>query len=132
MPFSTKRQPLRLTADEKQRLEMLRRSRSAETREMLHAAILLDLADGRSANSVAISNGVNRHTVVLCANKYFQFGLETALGDLPSHVFLQQARRSTVRRNNPAPSAFGRRSAKPRRWHRLESAGVCPAVACGS
>ena len=90
MLFSTKRQPLQLTGDEKQRLEMLRRSRSAETRETLHAAILLDLADGRSANSVALSNGVNRHTVALCANKYFQFGLEAALGDLPRPGKLRQ------------------------------------------
>ena len=83
MPFTTKRQALRLTADERQRLVMLRRSRSAEKRETLHAGILLDLADGMSDGAVARSNGVNRHTVALCARKYFQFGLEAALGDLP-------------------------------------------------
>jgi transposase len=83
MPFTTKRQALKLTADEKQRLETLRRSRSAEKRETLHAAILLDLARGRSDAAVARSNAVNRHTVALCAGKYFQFGLEAALGDLP-------------------------------------------------
>jgi transposase len=64
-------------------LEILRRSRSAEKRETLHAAILLDLADGMSDGAVARSNCVNRHTVALCADKYFPFGLETALGDLP-------------------------------------------------
>ena len=83
MPFTTKRQALKLTADEKRRLEILRRSRSAEKRETLHAAILLDLAGGMSDGAVARSNGVNRHTVALCASKYFQFGLEAALGDLP-------------------------------------------------
>ena len=83
MPFTTKRQALRLTADEKQRLETLRRSRCAEKRETLHAAILLDLARGMSDAAVARSNAVNRHTVALCAGKYFQFGLEAALGDLP-------------------------------------------------
>jgi transposase len=83
MPFTTKRQALKLTADQKQRLEILRRSRSAEKRETLHAAILLDLADGSSDAAVARNNGVNRHTVALCATKYFQFGLEAALGDLP-------------------------------------------------
>jgi transposase len=83
MPFTTKRQALRLAADEKQRLETLRRSRSAEKRQTLHAAILLDLARGMSDAAVARSNAVNRHTVALCAGKYFQFGLEAALGDLP-------------------------------------------------
>ena len=83
MPFATKRQPLRLTADEKQRLEVLRRSRSAEKRETLHAAILLDLANGMSDNAVASRNGVNRHTVALCVRKFLQFGLDAALGELP-------------------------------------------------
>ena len=83
MPFTTKRQALRLAADEKQRLETLRRSRCAEKRQTLHAAILLDLARGMSDAAVARSNAVSRHTVALCAGKYFQFGLEAALGDLP-------------------------------------------------
>ncbi len=69
-----------LAAEEKQRLESLRRSRSGEKREMLHAGILLDLAGGMSDGAVARSNGVNRHTVALCARKFLQFGLEAALG----------------------------------------------------
>ena len=83
MPFTTKRQALLLGADEKQRLESLRRSRSGEKRETLHAAILLDLASGESDGAVARRNGVNRHTVALCARKFLQFGLEAALGELP-------------------------------------------------
>src|SRR6266849_8024958 len=83
MPFTTKRQALSLTADEKQRLESSRRSRSGEKRETLHAGILLDLASGKSDGAVARSNGVNRHTVALCARKFLQFGLEAALRELP-------------------------------------------------
>jgi len=83
MPFTTKRQALNLAADEKQRLESLRRSRSGEKRETLHAAILLDLASGMSDGAVARSNGVNRHTVARCARKFLQFGLEASLGELP-------------------------------------------------
>jgi transposase len=49
----------------------------------LHAGILLDLADGMSDGAVARNNGVNRHTVALCARKFLQFGLEAALGELP-------------------------------------------------
>ena len=83
MPFTTKRQALSLTADEKQRLESLRRSRSEEKRVTLHAGILLDLARGESDGAVARINGVNRHTVALCARKFLQFGLEAALRELP-------------------------------------------------
>ena len=83
MPFTTKRQALSLTADEKQRLESARRARSGEKRKTLHAGILLDLASGQSDGAVARGNGVNRHTVALCARKFLQFGLEAALGDLP-------------------------------------------------
>jgi len=83
MPFTAKREALSLAADEKLRLESLRRSRSAEKREVLHAGILLDLAVGMSDGAAARSNGVNRHTVALCARKFVQFGLEAALGELP-------------------------------------------------
>ena len=83
MPFTSKRKALRLTSDEKQRLESLRRSRSGEKRETLHAGIVLDLARGMSDGAVARGNNVNRHTVALCARKFLQFGLEAALGELP-------------------------------------------------
>src|SRR6202161_2727208 len=83
MPFTTKRQGLILTADEKEKLESSRRSRSGPKREPLHAGILLDLASGMSDGAVARGNGVNRHTVARCARKFLQFGLEAALGELP-------------------------------------------------
>src|SRR5713226_290327 len=83
MPFVTKRQPLSLSAADRERLEDLRRSRSAEKRQVLHAAILLECANGVSDNAAAVANGVNRHTVALCARKFLQFGLEAALRELP-------------------------------------------------
>jgi hypothetical protein len=58
MPFVTKRQPLILSAAERKVLEDLRRSRSAEKRQVLHAAILLESANGVSDNAVAVANGV--------------------------------------------------------------------------
>ena len=79
MPFVTKRQPLSLSAADQERLEDLRRSRSAEKRQVLHAAILLDCASGMSDNAIAVANSVNRHTVALCVQKYLQFGSEAAL-----------------------------------------------------
>ena len=83
MPFVTKRQPLSLSAADKERLEDLRRSRSAQKRQVLHAAILLDSANGMSDSAVAVANGVNRHTVALCLRKFLQFGMDAALGELP-------------------------------------------------
>ena len=83
MPFVTKRQPLTLSATDRERLEDLRRSRRAEKREVLHATILLDCANGASDNAVAAANGVNRHTVALCIRKFLQFGIDAALGELP-------------------------------------------------
>jgi transposase len=83
MPFKTKRHDITLTVDEKQRLESLRRSRGGVKREVLHAGILLDLASGMTDGATARSNGVNRHTVALCARKFLQFGLAAALGELP-------------------------------------------------
>src|ERR1035438_3767165 len=83
MPFITKRQPLTLSAADRKRLEDLRRSRSAEKRQVLHAAILLESANGASDNSGAVANGVNRHTVALCVRKFLQFGIDAALGELP-------------------------------------------------
>jgi transposase len=83
MPFVTKRPPLILSAAERERLEELRRSRSAENRQVLHAAILLDSANGLSDSAVAVANGVNRHSVASCVGKFLQFGIDAALRDLP-------------------------------------------------
>ena len=84
MPFVTKRQPLILSAAERKVLEDLRRSRSAEKRQVLHAAILLESANGVSDNAVAVANGVNRHTVALCVRKFLQFGIDCLAGRIAS------------------------------------------------
>src|SRR5262245_23320456 len=83
MPFVTKRQPLILSAAVRKRLEDLRRSRSAEKRQVLHAAILLECANGMSDSAIAVAHGVNWHTVSLCIRKFLQFGIDAALGELP-------------------------------------------------
>ena len=83
MPFASKRQPLILSTEDRTELEELRRSRTAEKQRVVHAAILLGCAKGMSDCAVAAANGVNRHTVALCASKFLQFGMDAALGDLP-------------------------------------------------
>lgn len=92
MPFVTSRAPLTLSDEQRAKLDALRRSRSGEKQQVLHAAILLDCASGMSDSAVAAANGVNRHTAALCARKFLQFGLEVALGELPRPG---QARRIT-------------------------------------
>ena len=83
MPFITKRPPLVLSAEDREKLESLRRSRSEEKRRVVHAAVLLDCADGMSDSAIAAANHVDRHSVALCVNKFLKFGLKVALGDLP-------------------------------------------------
>ena len=50
---------------------------------MLHAAILLECANGMSDSAVAVARGVNGHTVALCIRKFLQFGIDAALRELP-------------------------------------------------
>ena len=74
---------LQFSADERQKLDSIRRSRVEEKRRVLRAAILLDSLSGQSDESIARSHHVSRSTVVLCIEKCLQFGLDAALGELP-------------------------------------------------
>ena len=83
MPVGRKRTRLVLSAEDRTRLETIRRSRTEEKRRRVRAAILLDAANGMSDKANAGARQVNRNTVVLCVRKYRGFGLEAALGELP-------------------------------------------------
>jgi hypothetical protein len=72
MPFVTKRQPLNLLAADREKLESLRRSRSEEKRRVLHAAILLDCANGINDSAIAVAHGVNRHSLARCVDKFLE------------------------------------------------------------
>ena len=72
-----------LSAEDRARLETIRRSRTEEKRRTVRAAILLDAADGIADKANAAARQVNRNTIVLCIRKYLRFGLEAALGELP-------------------------------------------------
>jgi len=65
------------------RLESIRNSRTEEKRRTLRAAFLLDSRSGQSDEAIARRHHVSRRTVVLCIQKFLQFGLEAALGELP-------------------------------------------------
>jgi transposase len=83
MPFPKKRPPLTFSAEERNKLERMERSRSDEKRRTVRAAILLGVASGLSDEAVAKAYGVNRNTVVRCVRKCLQFGLNAALEELP-------------------------------------------------
>ena len=83
MPFPRKRKALQFSEQELRTLESIRRSRTDEKRRTQRAAFLLDSAAGQSDETIARHHRVSRSTVVLCIQKFLQFGLDAALGELP-------------------------------------------------
>jgi len=83
MPFPRKRIALQFSEEERRKLESIRGSRVEEKRRTLRAAILLDSWSGLSDDAIAKHHHVSRSTVVLCIAKCLQFGLDSALGELP-------------------------------------------------
>ncbi len=83
MAFPRKRNTLQFTEVEQRKLESIRKYRTEEKRRTLRAAILLDSRSGQSDETIARHHHVSRSTVVLCIRKCLQFGLDTALGELP-------------------------------------------------
>src|SRR5258708_1001189 len=83
MPFPRRRSPLQFSGQDLLRLESISRSRTEEKRRSLRAAFLLDSRSGQSDEAIARHHHVSRSTVVLCIQKFLQFGLDAALGELP-------------------------------------------------
>src|ERR1700690_1700949 len=83
MPFPRKRSPVQFSEQERLKLESMRKARTEEKRRTLRAAFLLDSLSGQSDEAIAQHYHVSRSTVVLCIQKFLQFGLDAALGELP-------------------------------------------------
>src|ERR1700687_4157267 len=83
MPFPRKRSPIQFSEEEMLKLEGIRKSRTEEKRRTLRAAFLLESLSGQSDEAIAQHHHVSRSTVVLCLQKFLQFGLDAALGELP-------------------------------------------------
>ena len=83
MPFPRKRSLVQFSEQDMLKLESIRKSRTGEKRRTLRAAFLLDSLSGQSDEAIAQHHHVSRSTVVLCIQKFLQFGLDAALGDLP-------------------------------------------------
>src|ERR1700691_2253897 len=84
MPFPRKRSPVQFSEQERLKLESMRKSRTEEKRRTLRAAFLLDSLSGQSDEAIAQRHHVSRSTVVLCIQKFLQFGRAAALGEVPS------------------------------------------------
>ena len=84
MPFPKKRSPLHFSERDRLKLESIRKSRTEQKRRSLRAAFLLDSLAGQSDEAIARHHHVSRSTVVLCIQKFLQFGPDAALGELPS------------------------------------------------
>ena len=91
-----RRRTLVLSAEDRLRLEAIRRSRTEEKRRTVRAAILLDAADGVPDKANAAARQINRNTVILCIRKYLRFGLEAALGELPRSGKPRQLRDDSI------------------------------------
>src|SRR5450432_3251566 len=83
MPFPRKRRAVQFSEEEMLKLESARKSRTEEKRRTLRAAFLLDSLSGQSDEAIAQHYHVSRSTVVLSIQKFLQFGLDAALGELP-------------------------------------------------
>ena len=81
--FPRKRAALQFSEQEVRQLESIRKSRTEEKRRTQRAGFLLDSASGQSDEAIARRYHVSRSTVVLCIQKFLQFGLDAALGELP-------------------------------------------------
>lgn len=83
MPFESKKEPLRLTEEQRKGLETLTRSRTESVRRVERAEILLAYAQGETISAIARQVGTNRPKVNRCVDKALELGVEAALQDLP-------------------------------------------------
>ena len=82
MADKTERNPLILTAEQRQSLQTVAGSRTAPVREAERARILLAYADRLPLQTIARTVGVSRPTVYKCIDKALTMGWEAGLKDL--------------------------------------------------
>lgn len=75
--------PLLLSAEERNQLETIMRTRTLQAQVVSRARILLLKADGDSVDTIAEKVGLNRNSVLLCLKKYNAGGIENAIYDAP-------------------------------------------------
>lgn len=83
MPFTSKRAPLILSQEEKEKLIVISKSRTEAKSVVERANILLGYNKRETVSSIARKLHTNRPKVERCINKALHFGALTALHDLP-------------------------------------------------
>ena len=83
MVFKRKYPKPSIPEEELNELKRIRSSRKDEKRRVIRASIILDYLDGYSDDRIASRIGINKNTVKNCLYKLREFGVETALNDLP-------------------------------------------------
>jgi len=82
MPWTMKKAPLTMSAEEQKQLETLSQSRTAPIREVQRARILLAYSRGTRLRTIAMEVGVTRMTVDKCIDKALSMGVAAGLSDL--------------------------------------------------
>lgn len=83
MPFMSQRPKLQLTDKEIENLTSLSNSRTAPSREVERAKILLLNHQGINDSQSAKKLGTNRQKIIRCINKALAYGIDEAINDLP-------------------------------------------------
>lgn len=83
MPFKSRRAPLILSQEEKEKLTVISKSRTEAKSVVERANILLGYNKRETVSSIARKLHTNRPKVERCINKALHFGALTALHDLP-------------------------------------------------
>lgn len=83
MPFQRKKPPIELTEKEQEKLIKLSKSRTESETRIERAKILLMYSEGNPTNFIAKTLNTNRPKIDRCINKALEFGVITALDDLP-------------------------------------------------
>jgi transposase len=83
MVFKRKYPKPDISEEDLKELKRIRTSTSEEKRRVTRASIILDYLDDYSDDKIATRNGINKNTVKNCLSKLREFGVGTALNDLP-------------------------------------------------
>lgn len=83
MPFTSKREKLILSVEEKKKLTTISKSRTESKSRVERATILLYNYEGKTISSTARMLKTNRPKIERCIDKALNFGVMTALDDLP-------------------------------------------------
>ncbi|MGV8083980.1 MAG: IS630 family transposase [Coriobacteriia bacterium] len=78
----TRTRQVALDDDQRKELERIGKSRTDEARRVQRAKTLLMAADGATDNGIAGAVGLNKNSVRNTIGKFFELGMEAALGDL--------------------------------------------------